>query len=337
MEIADVTRLVKFHKDNKAAVIKVTSDNMELFIDNTDFVIWDDANGTLYVIRVNNDHYTQADAPINIITTTYDNIQYIEGIYSRVNAATAVNALMSAGTITDIQKTILDKFISTINNTDVDIKIPVYEPFMDNFYNKKIEFTTALVNGKPYTSLNDAITEAPDGASIVLDHDTEIEEPIRISGKTVNIDLNGKTIKAATNAIVVDSGVLNIDGKGTISGGSGGSYTAVTVKDGTVNLRDGYYDVGADAVNEGNTTIYLNGSGEINIYGGYYTTAAPYAGRYYTLNKNNASTGNINCYGGKFYKCNPGAGDDALGGCFVPAGYEAVKVTPTEYVVVKAM
>lgn len=61
--------------------IRIICDNSYTFISNTCFMEWDDTNEVLTIIRANNDKYTQQGAPIEIISTTYDHIQYIIGDY----------------------------------------------------------------------------------------------------------------------------------------------------------------------------------------------------------------------------------------------------------------
>ena len=122
----EVIRLRTFHKNNKAKSLRVICDNLQLLIDGSEYVIWDDANETLYGIRVNHDHYTQVEAPIEVITTTYEMIQFIEGIYSKEGTTSVISNLSSNGLITQKQKEILDIFVKNINNMDA---VPKYDKY----------------------------------------------------------------------------------------------------------------------------------------------------------------------------------------------------------------
>ena len=177
---------------------------------------------------------------------------------------------------------------------------------------------TRMLNTYPSVYLNSDINI---GTGIVLQFEEKRE---------VTLDLNGRAVTAADNAILVsgEKTVLTIKdsvGTGRVIAGSGGSYYTIGIINlATVNIYGGYYFVGADANNEGNSTIYVsNGNGNCNIYGGTFETATDYEGFWYVLNvgQTQGAKGYINVSGGTFVNYNPAEGDDNLGGSFVEEGY----------------
>ncbi len=180
-------------------------------------------------------------------------------------------------------------------------------------------------------ALAQAIT---DGAyDIILGSNIDLESQLVIpQGSSLTIDLNGNTIKNTKNlrAALYVAGNLTITGNGTVEGGSGGNNKAVEVIAGAkCSIMNGTFHVGGDANGEGNDCIYCNG-GEVEIYGGNFSSEKPYRERYYVLNQKNSTPGTITVYGGRFENYDPATGDDNLGGNFVAEGYESVLVSGAE-------
>lgn len=73
----------------------------------------------------------------------------------------------------------------------------------------------ALVDGKYYETLNEAIKSSKDGSVIKLLNNTILNEGIIIE-KNIEINLNGNTIEAPTSVFEVRKGYLKISGKGEI-------------------------------------------------------------------------------------------------------------------------
>lgn len=175
-------------------------------------------------------------------------------------------------------------------------------------------------------------TALANGDDVILKENIAISSTLTIpQGSTVTIDLNGKTLtNSATTTAIEVKGDLTITGEGTVNGGSGGNNKAVKVlTGGKCTIMSGSITVGGDANNEGNDCILCEG-GEVEIYGGYYSSAAAYNGFYYVLNQKNGNPGKITVYGGQFENYNPATGDDNLGGNFVASGYESVFISEAE-------
>lgn len=180
-----------------------------------------------------------------------------------------------------------------------------------------------LVNVKNAESLKALFAtggEATLAADLVLDESVAVK-----SGKEVVLNLNGKTVKNNSNSSAFDVyGSLVINGEGTVDGGEGGDNVAVwSMPGGKLTINGGTYTVGADANGLGNSTIYTTG-GDVVINGGTFSTAAKYRDSYWTINKQNGSTGKVEIYGGTFPgfdPANPNTDDETT---YVADGYVSV-------------
>lgn len=186
------------------------------------------------------------------------------------------------------------------------------------------DYDIDLVNIKNVESLKALFAtggEATLAADLVLDESIAVK-----AGKEVVLDLNGKTVKNNSNSSAFDVyGSLVINGEGTVDGGEGGDNVAVwSMSGGKLTINGGTYTVGADANGSGNSTIYSTG-GDVVINGGTFSNAAKSAGRYWTINKQNGSTGKVEIYGGTFPgfdPANPNTDDDPT---YVAEGYVSVE------------
>lgn len=180
-----------------------------------------------------------------------------------------------------------------------------------------------LVNIKNAESLKALFAtggEATLAADLVLDESVAVK-----SGKEVVLNLNGKTVKNNSNSSAFNVyGSLVINGEGTVDGGEGGDNVAVwSMPGGKLTINGGTYTVGADANGLGNSTIYTTG-GDVVINGGTFSTAAKYRDSYWTINKQNGSTGKVEIYGGTFPgfdPANPNTDDETT---YVADGYVSV-------------
>lgn len=181
-----------------------------------------------------------------------------------------------------------------------------------------------LVNVKNVESLKALFAtggEATLAADLVLDESVTVK-----SGKEVVLNLNGKTVKNNSNSSAFNVyGSLVINGEGTVDGGEGGDNVAVwSMPGGKLTINGGTYTVGADANGLGNSTIYTTG-GDVVINGGTFSTAAKYRDSYWTINKQNGSTGKVEIYGGTFPgfdPANPNTDDETT---YVADGYVSVE------------
>lgn len=73
----------------------------------------------------------------------------------------------------------------------------------------------AMVGGKYYDSLEEAIANAGSNETIKLISDVQLDDTLEIN-KTVNINLNGNDITAPSMVFKVNGGVLNLSGTGVI-------------------------------------------------------------------------------------------------------------------------
>ena len=162
--------------------------------------------------------------------------------------------------------------------------------------------------------------EATLAADLVLDESVAVK-----SGKEVVLNLNGKTVKNNSNSSALGVyGSLVINGEGTVDGGEGGDNVAVwSMPGGKLTINGGTYTVGADANGLGNSTIYTTG-GDVVINGGTFSTAAKYRDSYWTINKQNGSTGKVEIYGGTFPGFDPAHPNTDDETTYVADGYVSV-------------
>lgn len=180
-----------------------------------------------------------------------------------------------------------------------------------------------LVNIKNAESLKALFAtggEATLAADLVLDESVTVK-----SGKEVVLNLNGKTVKNNSNSSAFGVyGSLVINGEGTVDGGEGGDNVAVwSMPGGKLTINGGTYTVGADANGLGNSTIYTTG-GDVVINGGTFSTAAKYRDSYWTINKQNGSTGKVEIYGGTFPGFDPAHPNTDDETTYVADGYVSV-------------
>lgn len=181
-----------------------------------------------------------------------------------------------------------------------------------------------LVNIKNVESLKALFAT---GGKATLAADLVLDESVTVkSGKEVVLNLNGKTVKNNSNSSAFGVyGSLVINGEGTVDGGEGGDNVAVwSMPGGNLTINGGTYTVGADANGLGNSTIYTTG-GDVVINGGTFSTAAKYRDSYWTINKQNGSTGKVEIYGGTFPGFDPAHPNTDDETTYVADGYVSVE------------
>ena len=115
----------------------------------------------------------------------------------------------------------------------------------------------AMVGNRYYDNIVDAIKNASSDETVVLLSDANLDETLTID-KTVNIDLNGNNITAPSNVFLVQGGVLNVSGEGTIRE-TEPSYAAIMLK-GSQDKDDENYsivNVSKDVTLEGWSGIFI--------------------------------------------------------------------------------
>lgn len=239
------------------------------------------------------------------------------------------NAALSldfSATLTDFVKT------GTLLETDASDSYAVvlyWEPSsIDNDYNLSNENLSS--DGQPLfielgISLN--ATQTPhESDSFDEQYDKNADESVAITsgtGHVLNQDITVIKPGGVGVSVAGQGTEVTIEG-GTINGGSGGNNVGVWAQPGTtVNITGGTFTVGADASGSGNSVVYSTG-GVINISGGFFYTNTAYNGKYYVLNLQNGSGGQIHVTGGTFVNFDPSNGDDVNPGSFVEEGYTVV-------------
>ena len=157
-----------------------------------------------------------------------------------------------------------------------------------------------------YTLINNGCKEITLGSDIVVGI-------LKISGKTVTINLNGHTISATDVANNENStyGIYAVGGaKVTITGSGsiiadGNVEWAIPLRatgEGSVVTVDIEGEIKSNL--EGSSTMFASEGGVINIYNGTYSVAGDYKGTYYVFNNDQGGTGVINVHGGTFINAN---------------------------------
>lgn len=170
----------------------------------------------------------------------------------------------------------------------------------------------AKIGETEYTTLQSAVKDAADGATITLISDVNTKTyAAMIGGKTLTIDLNGHNITSGDAAIYAyDKANVTIDGEGTVTAYNAGNDFAIAVwaNNATININNGTYTQKLENVNptEDNfTLIYSYGGGVININGGTFKPLTPK----WTLNLQDNSGSTISVSDGKFFGYDPAAAE----------------------------
>ena len=190
------------------------------------------------------------------------------------------------------------------------------------------------------------------GGSVTLSEDVTVEAPLVVeTGKTVEIDLNGKDIINTTSLPDTDprygnTTVFEVKGGATLNIKGDGNIKAIGTKPNEDGYRMAVYAYGDAKVNiyGGNffndqdynnrnaqlDLIYADGNAVINIYGGRFESACANARGYWVLNLKDGSNAAINVYGGTFVNFDPSNSmtENPVKN-FVAAGSTTVKVSAT--------
>ncbi|MBQ3529425.1 MAG: hypothetical protein IJA47_02910 [Oscillospiraceae bacterium] len=164
------------------------------------------------------------------------------------------------------------------------------EDSFDEFYDKN-----AWVKGFKVYSANElqGAINAGESAITLMDNIDATEAVVIPEGKTVALNLNGKTLEATADAAIRANGNLNLTGEGTIKGNAGqyvvraqagstvtvddgivveGGFGAVAVPGGTLIINGGNFS--NVEVNSSHYVVSVWNNGKIIINGGNFTFAA---------------------------------------------------------------
>lgn len=111
------------HKD--ATYITVIGDNAQEFDSQARFLVWDDEKEELHAIYANDNATQQIKNPMMMLSTTYENIQYIYGYYTHESFKKLTKDLKDTGKIDEAYHQRINTYSNGVNNFDVDIK-PYY-------------------------------------------------------------------------------------------------------------------------------------------------------------------------------------------------------------------
>lgn len=188
------------------------------------------------------------------------------------------------------------------------------------------------------------------GGSVTLSEDVTVEAPLVVeTGKTVEIDLNGKDIINTTSLPDTDprygnTTVFEVKGGATLNIKGDGNIKAIGTKpnedgyrmavyaygDAKVNIYGGNF-VNDQDYNDHNAQldlIYANQQAVINIYGGTFESKSANNRGYWVLNLKDGSGAAINVYGGTFINYDPSSSmtENPVKN-FVAEGYTAIKTS----------
>lgn len=186
------------------------------------------------------------------------------------------------------------------------------------------------VDGVAYSSLEEAISEVDDGATIMLADNVDLETAAVVDKEiTINLDGHDLTVKEDTVGDgvfhVVDGGTLILDGDGTVDGVGKSPYTmAIWADGGDVIINGGTYTNVGSGEEDQYDLIYAKNGSVVTINGGLFMSETPK----WTLNKKDRDPAQIIVKGGTFVDFNPAAVETEPEGeptSFVAEGYTVVE------------
>lgn len=193
-----------------------------------------------------------------------------------------------------------------------------------------------VIGNTNYSSLQEAVTNAEAGATIVLNNDLDLPTAVEVN-KELTIDLNGKTLTITEDTagdgvfMVVDGGKLTINGDGVLDGCGNNIYNIVIFANGgEVIINGGTYTNEnlvvdpSDGDSNHYDVIYAKNGGKVTINGGVFKGKTPK----WTLNEYDGSveTTDFIVKGGSFKGYNPSNNsNESTSQNYVADGYEVVQ------------
>lgn len=236
-----------------------------------------------------------------------------EGIFLGVGKGTSDNFEVSGGTF---NKSISEGFCA-------DGFIPTKNA--DGTYGVKEGHYVAQIGSKKYETLADAIRLATKGKTVTLLTDVEQNSQLTI-GKSITLDLNGKTIKNTkdiwgdnANAIlsITNGAKVTITGDGTIDAKENDCYTINVVK-GDLTIENGTF--------YGNVSVVQVQEGTLSVKGGTFDLHQKWEGSskylFNCIDDAYASgSANVAISGGTFVGFDPSASPEGEGTSYLAPGY----------------
>lgn len=224
-------------------------------------------------------------------------------------------------------------FTKALATLDVPVKRNYLTTLKGNFFTSgtelKVEIDDAF-EGEENVSY-ELLSAFENGGIVTLTEDVTLDEPlVAKAGKNVVLNLDGATItnkleNSNPDVIFVEEGAtLTINGNGTIEAVNGNEGYPIFVY-GVLNINDGKFITGYDHVNNGNTCVYARGNGEVNIYGGDFSSKSTITTYLINIKDEDRATAKINIYGGTFHGFNPANNAaEGVGTNFVADGYDVI-------------
>ena len=181
------------------------------------------------------------------------------------------------------------------------------------------EGNVAEVNGKGYSTLQDAIDAAQNGGTVKLLEN--VTESVTIpAGATVTLNLDGHKLTNVNDHTIINNGTLTITGNGTVDNISNARAAVKNNVGGTVTIENGTFcrsaEASIDASNGGGNSYYvIDNQGTMTVKDGTFLFSETNSGKFSSLihngwydgKQNNTQTeASLTIHGGDFTKAQGG-------------------------------
>ena len=223
------------------------------------------------VLRVSGDGAT--DTKADTTSLTIDSATVLGDVINKSErGGVTVNNSAVTGSVTATENTDgnIVVFNSNIGSTNGNGVILVDTAVGENPSDTNTGDYVAVVNGKGYESLDEAVSAANDGDTVTLLNYVNLTQTLTINGgKTLTIDLNGKNITNSNSVIEIQNAHVSFVGEGTIRETS--PYYGAIVLKGSNNPQDENYTsviIGENVTLEAWSAVFITP---------YQSSVAPYA------------------------------------------------------------
>ncbi len=185
-----------------------------------------------------------------------------------------------------------------------------------------------------YTSVQDAM-EDDASTEITMSADSDLKNVVNIDeGRTLTLNMNGKTLNLTGPAVIDVSGNLTVTGNGKMTQDEESTigYLFRAKDNAVLTIKNGSYDAGL-------TCVQLTDSATANIESGDFSAWSKYQEKYWLLNTIDSAVKTVtwNVTGGTFKGFNPAqGGTENPEMSFVGKNYESKPSSDGNYVVVKS-